>query len=93
MSGDQTESQKMFQQATHEPLTGDSSPAMAYFDTTLNIHPDIAKQQRAEEAQRLLAAIISSSDDAIISKNLDGIINSWNHAAEELFGHSAEEAI
>ena len=54
---------------------------------------DITERLKAERAQAELAAIVDSSDDAIISKTLDGVIVSWNKSAEKIYGYSASEVI
>ena len=54
---------------------------------------DVTERKKAQESLRQLAAIVDTSQDVILSKNLNGIITSWNAAATRVFGYSAEEMI
>jgi PAS domain S-box-containing protein len=71
-----------------------------FVDSEINAGLTIARQlvfalerQRAAEAAQRLVTIVESSDDAIISKNLDGVIQTWNRGAQCIFGYTAEEIV
>ena len=59
----------------------------------VNMLIDVTDRKHAEQTRQRLSSIVQFSDDAIISKNLEGIIESWNAGAERIFGYSAAEAI
>ena len=59
----------------------------------LGVIEDITDRKRAEEAQARLAAIVTSSNDAIIGTTPDGYVTSWNRGAQQLYGYTAEEAV
>ncbi len=59
----------------------------------LKVARDMSDRLRAEEARAYLASIVESSDDAIIGRSMEGIIQSWNRGAERLYGYTAQESI
>jgi PAS domain S-box-containing protein len=82
--------------ATHEALASCiiDDPEASTDKVTQSILDELPELRlKADKAIGLLASIVDSSDDAIVSKTLEGVITSWNSGAERLFGYTAEEAI
>src|SRR5215467_9984725 len=78
--------------ATFAPLRDELGRVSAL----LSVITDLSERKRLEIAERdqlFLGSLISSADDAIVSKDLNGVVTSWNNGAERLFGYSADEVI
>lgn len=80
---------RIFTSLTSSPIRD----AQGFVVAASKIARDVTERKEAEEVQLRLAAVVESSDDAIITKTLDGIITSWNKAAEQMYGYTAAEAI
>lgn len=81
---------------TERPIDDSTAPMLDESGAPVGVvlvFRDVTETRRAEEARARLAAIVESSQDAMVSKTLDGVIRTWNRGAEGLFGYTAEEAV
>jgi PAS domain S-box-containing protein len=81
--------QRLIVSLTISPIKDDKGKVVG----AAKIVRDITRKTKLEEDALRLAAIVESSDDAIASKDLNGIVTTWNHSAEKMFGYTAEEII
>jgi len=73
-----------------------TSPVLDSFGKTVQIvlsYRDITRLREGDEERNRLAAIVESSEDAIVGKNYEGVVTSWNNGAEKIFGYTADEMI
>jgi diguanylate cyclase (GGDEF)-like protein/PAS domain S-box-containing protein len=79
------------EEMTITPVTQDLGSATdTYF---IAIKQDVTERKKAEEELQRLASIVEFSEDAIISKNMDGVITSWNRGAEKIYGYTRGEVV
>jgi PAS domain S-box-containing protein len=81
---------------TERPIDDSAAPMFDQMGRPIGavlVFRDVTERIRAREATTRLASIVETSDDAIVSKGLDGVVRSWNAGAERLFGWTAEEAV
>lgn len=86
----------IFTQETEDIVLGIAAYAAIAIDNARllrNAQIEVVQRTRVEQDLRRFSAIIETSEDAVVSKNLDGVITSWNSGAERLFGYTAAEAI
>jgi PAS domain S-box-containing protein len=92
----QLETSALTKRGEHIPILLSASPVRGSDGDIIGIARiirDLSLQQRTERDALRLASIVNSSDDAIVSKDLNGVVQTWNAAAERMFGYSAAEMI